>query len=98
MLKIENMEEWTKNYFASPEIQDKAKKACERYDRLMVINVKKQLSMGSEQINIEEIAAEDPGKRLEKVRFEILPNAESDGKKGKVKIDLIDQKAEFIPR
>ena len=98
MLKIENMEEWTKNYFASPEIQDKAKKACERYDRLMVINVKKQLSMGSEQINIEEIAAEDPGKRLEKVRFEVLPNAELDGNKGKIKIALIDQKAEFIPR
>ncbi len=98
MLKIENMEEWTKSYFASQEIQEKARKACERYDRLMVINVRKQLSMGTEQINIEEIAAEDPGKRLEKVRFETLPHAELDGKEGKIKVDLIDQTAEFIPR
>ena len=97
MLKIENMEKWTESYFADKANQDKARKACERYDRLMVINVKKQLSMGSEQINIEEIAAEDPGKRLEKVRFEILPSAELDGKKGKGRVDLIDQKAEFIP-
>ena len=98
MLKIDNFEKWIDSYFAQEDMQEKARKACERYDRLMVINVKKQISMGSEQINIEEIAAEDPGKRLEKVRFETLPAAEVDGKKGKIRLDLIEQTAEFFPQ
>jgi len=97
MTEITNLEEWTKLYFEQPANQEKVKKACERYDRLMVSNVKKQLLSGSEQINIEEIAAQDPGKRLERVQYEVLQSAKVDGKKGKVKVDLIHQTAEFIP-
>lgn len=44
MIEIANLEEWTKEYFSDPENQKKAEKACERYDRLMVKNIKRQLS------------------------------------------------------
>ena len=48
MIEIANLEEWTKEYFSDPENQKKAEKACERYDRLMVKNIKRQLSGGAE--------------------------------------------------
>ena len=50
MIEIANLEEWTKEYFSDPENQKKAEKACERYDRLMVKNIKRQLSGGAEKI------------------------------------------------
>jgi len=97
MFNIDNMENWTAEYFAMPENQKKAEKACDRYDRLMVKNLKKMLASGAEQIAIEDAAADDPGKVLEKARYEVIPGAQMDGKKGKVRVDLIYQKAEFIP-
>ena len=97
MIKIDNMENWTAEYFAMPENQKKAEKACDRYDRLMVKNLKKMLSSGSEHISIMDAEADDPGKVLEKARYEVLPKAEMDGKKGRIRVDLIHQKAEFIP-
>ena len=42
MIEIANLEEWTKEYFSDPENQKKAEKACERYDRLMVKNIKRR--------------------------------------------------------
>ncbi len=53
------------------------------------------LQSGEEEININDIAAEDPGKRLERVKFESIP-AKVDGKKGTVRINLIDQTSEFL--
>ncbi len=97
MIKIDDLEAWTKTYFEQPENVKKAEKACERYDRLMVTNIRRQLTMGSEQININELAQEDPGKRLEKVKFETISNALFEGEKGKIRVNLIDQTAEFIP-
>ena len=44
MIEIANLEEWTKEYFSDPENQKKAEKACERYDRLMVKNIKRQIN------------------------------------------------------
>ena len=78
MIEIANLEEWTKEYFSDPENQKKAEKACERYDRLMVKNIKRQLSG-------------------EKAKYEVIPFAKVDGKKGKVKINMLDQTAEFVP-
>ena len=95
MIEITNLENWTKDYFSQPENQAKAKKACERYDRLMVKNIRKMLQSGEEEININDIAAEDPGKRLERVKFESIP-AKLEGKKGTVRINLIDQTTEFL--
>lgn len=54
MIEIANLEEWTKEYFSDPENQKKAEKACERYDRLMVKNIKRQLSGGAEKIFLNE--------------------------------------------
>ena len=88
MIEIANLEEWTKEYFSDPENQKKAEKACERYDRLMVKNIKRQLSGG---------AADDPGKCMEKAKYEVIPFAKVDGKKGKIKINMLDQIAEFVP-
>ena len=70
MIKIDNMENWTAEYFAMPEIQKKAEKACDRYDRLMVKNLRKRISSGLEQISIMDAEADDPGKVLEKARYE----------------------------
>ncbi|MBQ9157427.1 MAG: hypothetical protein IJ137_11690 [Eubacterium sp.] len=96
MIKIENMENWTAEYFALPENQKKAEKACERYDRLMVKNIRKMILSGQEQIAIADAAANDPGKVLEKARYEFINKAELDGQIGKIKVDLVEQKAEFI--
>lgn len=97
MIKIDNMEEWTTEYFAMPENQKKAEKACDRYDRLMVKNLRKRISSGLEQISIADAEADDPGKVLEKARYEVIPRAELGGRKGRIRVDLIHQKAEFIP-
>lgn len=95
MIEISNLENWIKEYFEDPENVKKAEKACERYDRLMVKNVRRQLMMGVEQINvIGDI--DDPGKVLEKAKYEILPFTKVDGKKGKVRINMLDRTAEFI--
>ena len=96
MLDIKNLEEWTRTYFEQPENIKKAEKACEHYDRIMVTNVRKQLMSGSEQIDMNEIAKEDPGKRLARVKYEVHPAVKVDGKKGKLKVNLIDRTAEFI--
>lgn len=96
MTTIENLDTWIKNYFSDLENQKKAEKACERYDRLLVKNIRQQMMSGKEQLDINEIAAEDPGKRLEKVKYETIPSVEMNGKKGKLRINLLDQTAEFI--
>ena len=72
MIEIANLEEWTKEYFSDPENQKKAEKACERYDRLMVKNIKRQLSGGAEKIFLNEEPADDPGKCMEKAKYEEL--------------------------
>lgn len=97
MIKIDNMENWTAEYFAMPDNQKKAEKACDRYDRLMVKNLRKKISAGLEQISITDAEADDPGKVLEKARYEVIPKAEMGGKKGRIRVDLVQQKAEFIP-
>ena len=91
MIEIANLEEWTKEYFSDPENQKKAEKACERYDRLMVKNIKRQLSGGAEKIFLNEEPADDPGKCMEKAKYEVIPFAKVDGKNGKVKINMLDQ-------
>lgn len=96
MIEIANLEEWTKEYFADPENQKKAEKACERYDRLMVKNIKRQLSGGAEKIFINEEPKDDPGKCMEKAKYEVIPFAKVDGKKGKIKINMLDQTSEFV--
>ena len=80
MIEIANLEEWTKEYFSDPENQKKAEKACERYDRLMVKNIKRQLSGGAEKIFLNEEPADDPGKCMEKAKYEVIPFAKVDGK------------------
>ena len=75
MIEIANLEEWTKEYFSDPENQKKAEKACERYDRLMVKNIKRQLSGGAEKIFLNEEPADDPGKCMEKAKYELIPFA-----------------------
>lgn len=98
MISVEDMVTWTAAYFAKPENQKKVEKACERYDRLMAKNVRKMMMNSSmEQISIADAAANDPGKALEKTRYEILRGAVVNGVKGIIKVDLIHQKAEFIP-
>lgn len=96
MLEIQNLEEWTEKYFSDPENVKKAEKACERYDRLMVKNIKKQLAGGAEKIFINEEPKDDPGKVLEKAKYEIIPFVKSGGKKGKIRINMLDRTAEFI--
>ena len=97
MITIDDMNTWTAEYFAMPENQKKVEKACERYDRLMVKNIRKMMSANTEQIAIADAAAQDPGKVLEKARYETIHGANVDGKKGVIKVDLVYQKAEFIP-
>ena len=80
MIEITNLEEWTKEYFSDSENQKKAEKACERYDRLMVKNIKRQLSGGAEKIFLNEEPADDPGKCMEKAKYEVIPFAKVDGK------------------
>ena len=41
--------------------------------------------------------ADDPGKCMEKAKYEVIPFAKVDGKKGKIKINMLDQIAEFVP-
>ena len=77
MVEISNLEEWIKDYFSSPVNQKKSEKACERYDRLMVKNIRRQLSMGVEQIHVIGDEVDDPGKVLEKAKYEILPSSRS---------------------
>lgn len=96
MLEISNLEEWTREYFSSPVNQQKAEKACERYDRLMVKNIRRQLSMGVEQIHVIGEEVDDPGKVLEKAKYEVLPSAKLGDKTGKIRINLLDRTAEFI--
>ncbi len=95
MLTIKNLEEWTKEYFEDPSNIKKSEKACERYDRLLVQNIRKMMLAGEETIEIEEAAKNDPGKRLEKVKFETIPSVLLDGKKGKIRVNLLDRTAEF---
>lgn len=96
MIIIDNLDTWTKEYFSLPENQKKAEKACERYDRLMVKNIRRQLNSGMEHINLADLPKEDPGKCFEKVKFETIPSVECEGQKGKLRINLLDQTAEFI--
>lgn len=96
MMRINNLEEWISEYFKDPANITKSEKACERYDRLLVQNIKKMMLSGEETIEIEEAAKNDPGKRLEKVKYENIPSVEMDGKKGKLRVNLLDRTAEFI--
>ena len=97
MISVENIATGTAEYFSKPENQKKVEKACERYDRLMAKNVRKMMQNSNmEQISIADAAANDPGKVLEKTRYEIIRGAVIDGVKGFIKVDLIQQKAEFI--
>ena len=41
--------------------------------------------------------ADDPGKCMEKAKYEVIPFAKVDGKKGKIKINMLEQIAEFVP-
>lgn len=97
MIVINNLSEWTKEYFAKPENQKKSEKACERYDRLMMRNIRRQLNLGVEQIHVIGDGVDDPGKVLEKAKYEIYPQVQVDDKIGKLKINLLDQTMEFIP-
>ena len=96
MLEIKDLEAWTKEYFEKPENQEKAAKACQRYDRLLVKNIRQMMMSGEETIEIEKAAENDPGKRLEKAKNETLPFVKVDGKKGSVRINMLEQTAEFI--
>ena len=96
MLEIKDLEAWTKEYFEKPENQEKAAKACQRYDRLLVKNIRQMMMSGEETIEIEKAAENDPGKRLEKAKYETLPFVKVDGKKGTVRINMLEQTAEFI--
>ena len=51
----------------------------------MVKNIKRQLSGGAEKIFLNEEPADDPGKCMEKAKYEVIPFAKVDGKKGKIK-------------
>ncbi len=95
MLVINNLDEWTKDYFENPDNQEKCKKACQRYDRLLMQNVRKMMLSGEETIDLEEAKKNDPGKRLEKVQYEVMPSVTVDGKKGRLVINLLDQTASF---
>ncbi len=97
MITIDNLDTWIQDYFSRQENKEKARKACERHDRLMVKNIRRQMAAGVEELDLAAIAEEDPGKRLEKVKYEILPSVAMDGKKGKLRINLLDQTAEFVP-
>ena len=97
MMEISNLEEWTHDYFSKAENQIKSEKACERYDRLMVKNIRRQLAMGVEQIHVIGEEIDDPGRVLEKAKYEVLPSVKLDGRRGKLRINLLDRKAEFIP-
>ena len=79
MLEIKDLEVWTKEYFEKPENQEKATKACQRYDRLLVKNIRQMMMSGEETIEIEKAAF-----------------VKVDGKKGIVRINMLDQTAEFI--
>ena len=96
MIEIVNLEEWTRNYFSDPENQKKAETACERYDRLMVRNIRRQLSTGVEQIHVIGDEVDDPGRVLEKAKYEVLPSVKLGDKIGKVRINLLDRTASFI--
>lgn len=96
MLEIKDLEAWTKEYFEKPENQEKAAKACQRYDRLLVKNIRQMMMTGEETIEIDKAAEHDPGKRLEKAKYETLPYVKVNGKKGSVRINMLDQTAEFI--
>lgn len=96
MIQIDDLTAWLDNYFSDEENQQKAEKACERYDRLMVKNIRRQLFAGTEQIDLSAIAESDPGKRLEKVKYETLSSVEYLGEKGKLRINLLNKTAEFI--
>ncbi len=96
MVEISNLEEWIKEYFSSPVNQKKSEKACERYDRLMVKNIRRQLSMGVEQIHVIGDEVDDPGKVLEKAKYEILPSVKMGDKTGQLRINLLEKTGEFI--
>ncbi len=95
-ISIDNIDIWLKDYFSLPENQKKTKQACERYDRLMVNNIRQQIFSGKDQFNLMQIASDDPGKRLEKVSYETLSSVEYQGKQGKLRINLLNQTAEFL--
>ncbi len=96
MIQIDNLDAWISDYFSQPENIKKSEKACERYDRLMVKQIRRQLTAGTETINIHEI--DDPGKCLEKTKYEILPNVTYGDEEGKLKINLLDKTGEFIKK
>lgn len=98
MMTIDNLEKWTEDYFSKTENQEKAKKACDRYDRLMMKQIRRQLMAGTEQIQLSELEENDPGKCLEKTKYEVIPSVMIDGKEGKLRIDLLDQTAEFLEK
>ena len=98
MLTIDNLESWTENYFSKEENQKKAEKACEHYDRLIIKQIRKQMLSGTEQIQLSELEDNDPGKCLENAKYEIIPSAIVDGKKGQIRINLLDRTAEFLEK
>lgn len=96
MIQIDDLKAWLDDYFSDNENQQKSEKACERYDRLMVKNIRRQLFAGTEQIDLSAIEESDPGKRLEKVKYETLSSVEYLGEKGSLRINLLNKTAEFI--
>ncbi len=96
MIEISNVEKWIEDYFKDPENIKKAEKACERYDRLMVKNVRRQMMMGVENITVVGEGIDDPGKVLEKAKYEIIPFVKADGVKGKIRLNMLDRTGEFI--
>lgn len=96
MIEINNLDEWIKEYFAKPENKKKAEKATERYDRLMVRNIRRQMGLGVEHIHVIGDEVDDPGKVLEKAKYEYLPVVRCGGEKGKLRINLVEQTAEFF--
>ena len=98
MLTIDYLDKWTEEYFLKTENQEKAEKACDRYDRLMIKQIRRQLMSGTEQIQLSELAENDPGKCLEKAKYEVSPSVIVDGKEGKLRIDLLEQTAEFLEK
>lgn len=98
MLIIDNLERWTDKYFSEKENQKKAEKACEHYDRLMMKQIRKKMLSGMEQIQLSELEDNDPGKRLENAKYEVIPSAVVDGKKGQIRINLLERTAEFLEK
>ncbi len=97
MTEINNLESFAQDYFLDPENAKNAQKATEHFNRLMVKNLKRHLATGGETVTFDDAMADDPGKRMEKARYTYMKDISYEGKQGQLKIDLVDQKMDFIP-